>query len=114
MLIAAAHVLGVVALAAVVVFCSLLPFFPGRYDPMAVPLSRMSVAVGTAGLIVVPFAGLWLGSLSSNRLAGRRRLFTTATLVAAAIAALVVALTALAAAGPSLAALTLAAGAFAL
>jgi hypothetical protein len=47
------------------------PFLPGRYDPLAAPLSAMAQVFGKAGLLLVPL-GVW------SALAGRRRPGVTA------------------------------------
>lgn len=57
--------LGAVLLVAVM----FLPFFPGEYDPMALPLSMTVQAFGFAGLLLVPVGVLWLRSPTSRRIA---------------------------------------------
>jgi hypothetical protein len=37
-----------------VLFCTLLPFLPGDYDSLAIPLSGMARIFGKAGLLLVP------------------------------------------------------------
>jgi hypothetical protein len=43
----------------VVILATFLPFAPGGYDPLAVPLSGMAWALGRVGLLLVPVGGLW-------------------------------------------------------
>jgi hypothetical protein len=43
-----------------IITATLLPFFPGGYDPLARPLSGMAWMFGRAGLLLVPLGGLWL------------------------------------------------------
>jgi hypothetical protein len=40
--------------------CIALPFLPGRYDPMAIPVSRAAQLFAFIGLILVPAGILWL------------------------------------------------------
>jgi hypothetical protein len=107
----AIHLLGLAALTGGIVLCTLLPFLPGRYDPLATPLSALSIAFGMMGLLVVPFAGLWLASAHGGRLAGRRRGFAIATLIAMSVVWLILAFVGLMSAGIPLAAIILAGGA---
>jgi hypothetical protein len=46
-----------------------LPFLPGEYDPMALPLSTTVQAFGFVGLLLVPFGVVWLRARSSYRAA---------------------------------------------
>ena len=56
------HILGIVAAVAFVVLCTLLPFLPGSYDGLAVPLSEMAHMFGTVGLMLVPIGLLWIAA----------------------------------------------------
>ena len=57
------------AFTAIVILCTFLPFLPGRHDVLAVPLSSMAQAIGTAGLILVPVGALWMAAERVQRLA---------------------------------------------
>jgi hypothetical protein len=48
------------AIVTVIIVATFLPFAPGGYDPLAVPLSGMAWALGHVGLWLVPVGGLWL------------------------------------------------------
>jgi hypothetical protein len=104
------HAAAMAAIIAAVMLCGLLPFLPGRYDPLAVPLSQMTVGFALTGLLVVPFAGLSYAASRTARLQGWQRGFATATLVAASFAWFVVSAVALGSTGWPLAAITLASG----
>jgi MFS family permease len=108
------HVAGMAAVIAVLMLCALLPFLPGRSDPLAVPLSQMTTAFALTGVLVVPFAGLSYAASRTPRLQGWQRGFATAMLVAASFVWLVVSLVALGSTGWPLAAITLASGGLAL
>ena len=54
------HLVRATALAACLTLCLLLPFFPGRYDALAVPLSMMTQLFGMVGLVLVPVGAGWL------------------------------------------------------
>ena len=75
------HLLGIIAAIAFIIVCTLLPFFPGRYDPLAVPLSAMAQAIGILGLVLAPFGLLWLAADRSPRLAQWRHVFSAITLI---------------------------------
>lgn len=47
----------------------LLPFLPGEYDPVALPLSTTVQAFGFIGLLLVPVGILWLRAPASRRIA---------------------------------------------
>jgi len=49
-----------VTLTACLALCMLLPFLPGRYDSLAVPLSMMAQLIGIVGLLVVPVGIVWV------------------------------------------------------
>jgi uncharacterized membrane protein YdcZ (DUF606 family) len=48
------------AMVTLIIVATFLPFVPGGHDPLAVPLSAISWALGRIGLVLVPIAGLWL------------------------------------------------------
>lgn len=79
------HLLGIVAAIALVLLCTFLPFLPGRYDPLAVPLSTMAQAGAMLGLVLVPFGLLWLAADRSQRLAQKRRVFPILAMVASTL-----------------------------
>jgi hypothetical protein len=74
------------AVAAALVLLTLLPCLPGRYEVLAFPLSLMSQAVGTVGLLLVPVGLSWL-VLGAP---GRQRGFAIAALVTSSIVGLAV------------------------
>ena len=48
---------------------TLLPFLPGQYDSLAVPLSTIVQALSMAGLLLVPIGAFWAACRFSRRLA---------------------------------------------
>ena len=62
----------------------LLPFLPGRHDPLAMSLSAAATGVAFAGLLLVPIGVAWLISSRGNALA--KLALVVATLVAAGAA----------------------------
>ena len=51
----------IAAIVLLLVLCTLLPYSPGRYDPLAAPLSWMArLFVATAALLVTPIGIVWL------------------------------------------------------
>jgi hypothetical protein len=79
------HAFGIVAVIALVLFCTFFPFLPGRYDPLAVPLSAMAQAGALLGLVVVPFGLLWILADRSERLGKWRRVFAGLALIATSL-----------------------------
>src|SRR5678816_548399 len=79
------HLLGIAAATVFVIFCTLLPFLPGSYDSLAVPLSEMAHAVGTLGLLLVPVGLLWIAAQRSSRLVQRRHAFPLLALIASTL-----------------------------
>ncbi len=86
------HVLGIAATTAGIILCTVLPFLPGRYDPLAVPLSMMAQLFGRVGLLLLPLGILWWGSEYFNRPPGVRRAFAVAALIGVSIVGLIVSL----------------------
>jgi hypothetical protein len=80
-----AHALGIVAAAAFIVFCTALPFLPGRYDSLAAPLSMMSQLFGVVGLLLVPVGVLWIVAEHWSRLARSRGVFAYIALIAVSL-----------------------------
>lgn len=62
----------------------LLPFLPGRYDPVAMSLSAAATGVAFGGLLLVPIGVAWL--ISSRGYALAKLALVVATLVAAGAA----------------------------
>lgn len=89
------HFLRITAVTAAIVLCTLLPFLPGRYDSLAVPLSGMSQLFGKVGLLLVPVGALWMASGYWSRLAEKRYVFAIAGLIALSAVWVVVCLGAL-------------------
>jgi hypothetical protein len=86
------QLLGIGAATTFIVLCTLLPFFPGRYDRLAVPLSAMAQMVGTVGLVLVPIGILWMVAGRSERSAARRYVFAFVAVIGASLVAAVVSL----------------------
>ena len=66
------HLLGILAAIAILVFCTLLPFLPGRHDPLAIPVSAMALVAAVLGLVLVPSGLLLIAANYSPALARRR------------------------------------------
>jgi hypothetical protein len=79
------HLFGIVAAIVLVLFCTFLPFLPGRYDPLAVPLSAMAQGGALVGLVLVPFGLLWILADRSQRLTKSRPVFRALALIASAL-----------------------------
>jgi hypothetical protein len=77
------HLLLIAGATAIIILCTLLPFLPGRYDAMAVPLATMAQVFGIVALLLVPAGLLWMISEHRSRSArGRYRLAIAALVVA--------------------------------
>jgi hypothetical protein len=81
------NLLGIAAATTLIIGCTLLPFLPGSYDGLAVPLSAMARIVGTFGLVLVPAGTLWLATDRSARLARWQVLSTVLLVIAASLTA---------------------------
>jgi len=90
-----AHAFGIVATVAAIVFCLLLPFLPGGYDPLAVPLSAMAQTFGIVGLALIPIGITWCASRYWSWQARKQQLFAISALVAVSLVLLILALVAL-------------------
>lgn len=101
------HLLGIVGAIALVLLCTFLPFLPGRYDPLAIPLSTMAQVGALLGLVLVPFGLLWIAADRSQRLAQRRFVFPIITLIVSMLVWVAVFFAALSLSGYTLAALVL-------
>jgi hypothetical protein len=102
------HLLGIAASTAFIIFCTLLPFLPGRHDSLAVPLSLMAQVVGTVGLVVVPFGALWIVAERSQRFARKRYAVALVVLIATSFVWVLVCLAGAVQSGFALGLLTLA------
>jgi len=88
------------AAAVLIAACMFYPYMPGEYDGLAVPLSMMSQLLGIVGLLLVPFGALWLvyelrkRPTAAGTQPGRDKgfWFGLASLVAATLVVLVLAL----------------------
>lgn len=107
-----AHFLGIAAATAVFILCTLLPFLPGPYDPLALPLSMMARVAGFVGLLLTPVGALWLASRYSRPLAGLRHACAVAALIVSSFVWAAVSLAAFALGSLSLALLCLALGVY--
>ena len=72
------------AITAFIILCTVLPFLPGPYDRMAVPLSMMAQLFGIVGLVLVPVGIAWLAA-EYSAWRTRRFLFAIAALVASSL-----------------------------
>ena len=79
------HCLGITTATAGIILGTLLPFLPGRYDSLAVPLSVMSQIFGAVGLLLVPLGALWVASGYWSRLAGKQYGIAIAALIASSV-----------------------------
>jgi hypothetical protein len=90
--------LRVAAATAFIVLCTLLPFLPGRHDPLAVALSGLARVSGILGLLLVPAGALWLVADARRRRAPSAPVVRdpagSAVLAVSAIVGLLVALSA--------------------
>ncbi len=55
------HIVKIISISALIIFCMFLPFLPGRYDSLAVTLSFMTQLFSLASLLLVPLGLFWLG-----------------------------------------------------
>src|SRR5688572_11586635 len=77
--------LRITAATAVIVLCTILPFLPGQYDSLAVPLSGMSQLFAKVGLLLVPFGAIWMASGYWSRLAGKQYVFAIAAVIGVSV-----------------------------
>ena len=75
------HLLGIIAVILFILFCTLLPFLPGGYDGLAIPLSTMAQVFGIVGMVLVPVGLLWI-AVDRSRFAERRYVFALLALIA--------------------------------
>lgn len=69
------HLIGIVAVVAAILFCTLLPFLPGRYDSLAIPISSLVQVAGVVGVLLIPSGLLLIAADRSPRLNQWRRAF---------------------------------------
>lgn len=79
------HLLGIVGAIALLLLFTFLPFFPGRYDSLAIPLSMMAQVGTILGLLFVPCGLLWIVGDRSQRLSQRRIIFPALALAASSL-----------------------------
>ena len=77
-------ILRMTAITVFIILCTVLPFLPGPYDSMAVPLSMMAQLFGIVGLVLVPIGILWLAAEYSDW-RKRRFIFAITALVASSL-----------------------------
>ena len=86
------HILRIAALTACLTLCMLLPFLPGRYDSLAVPLSMMAQLAGIVGLLLVPVGVGWLAYEFWSEGRRKRYVFTIVALIASSMVSAIVSL----------------------
>src|SRR5262249_35884968 len=89
------HIVCMTLATAGLTLCTFMPFLPGRYDSLAIPLSVMSQIAGKGGFLPVPVGVAWIASTYSNGRTGRGRPFAVAALAVSSFLWLVVSLVAL-------------------
>lgn len=107
-----AHFLGITAAIAAVILFTLLPFLPGPFDPMAIPLSMMARVAGFFGLMFAPIGVLWIASRYWRPLAGKQHAFAAAALIVLSVVWSIVSLAAWALGSLALSLLWLALGVY--
>ncbi len=108
-----AHCLGMATAPAGVILCTLLPFLPGPYDPLALPLSMMARVAAFVGLLFAPIGALWMASRYSRPLAGKQHACAVAALIVSSLVWAAVSLAAFALGSLSLALICLGLGVYA-
>lgn len=108
-----APVPGITAATAFVLLCTLLPFLPGPYDPLALPLSMMARVAGLFSLLLTPIGAVWMASRYWRPLAGRQYACAIAALIVSSLVWAAVSLAAFALGSQSLALICLAPGVYA-
>lgn len=102
------HCLRIAAATAGIILATLMPFLPGRYDSLAVPLSLMAQLFGKMGLLLVPVGAAWVASGYWRWLAGNQYGIAIAALIASSAVWAMISLSALASSGLLLGLVTLA------
>lgn len=54
------HLFQAFVIVALVLAVTFFPFFPGGFDALSIPLSRMAWALGRVGVLLIPMGALWL------------------------------------------------------
>ena len=54
------HAARILVLVVLLIVCTTLPYLPGQYDRLAVPLSTAAQALSAAGVLLLPLACTWL------------------------------------------------------
>lgn len=107
-----AHFPGIMTATAGVILCTLLPFLPGPYDPLALPLSMMARVAGFVSLLFAPIGALLMASRYSRPLAGKQHAYAVAALIVSSVVWAIVSLAAFALGSLSLALICLALGVY--
>lgn len=79
------HALGIAGATAGIVLLTLLPFLPGTFDSLSVPVSVMFQILGKAGLLLVPVGALWVLTRYSTRLARNEYGIARAALIGSSV-----------------------------
>ena len=80
-----AHVVRITGATAFILLCTILPFLPGRYDSLAVPLSMIAQLIGLVGLVLVPVGALWMAAEQWSVLRRQRYAFAVLAVIAVAV-----------------------------
>jgi len=86
------HLLRIIALTACLTLCMLLPFLPGRYDSLAVPLSMTAQFFGIVGLLLVPVGVVWIAYECWSEGKRKRYVFAVIALIASSAVWVIVSL----------------------
>ena len=54
------HILRLLTTSGAIVLAMILPFLPGRYEPLASSVSLMARVIGSIGLVLVPIGAIWV------------------------------------------------------
>lgn len=79
------HLVGITATICVIILLTVLPFLPGRYDSLAMPLSVLAQLFGIVGLVLVPVGALWLASEHRSGNAARRYGFAITAFIVSSV-----------------------------
>jgi len=107
------HILSMAAITALLSVLAFLPFLPGPYDGLAVPVSGMAQFLGICGLLLVPIGAIWL-ICELKRRTGKRCHFAVASVAVLLVFAVVITISAINSVGYSLGAGLIALWAFVL
>lgn len=84
------HGLSIVLLIGCMLLFTALPFLPGEYDSLAVPLSKMAQVLGIVGLLLLPVGIAWLVYELWSGTKRKRHVFALIGLIAASLVSLLV------------------------